>query len=137
MSHDLRQVCPSYLVPVDGDAVPQAPLSPMSCVWRAEVRRNLTTISRGALDPLGLMLYELAPGVVGYTAEHDGITYVPMIEAMREGNGDVGRYLDSLPVGTRIPNVISDRLEGMLRRRKWLLTYEFNIDERIDVWVKT
>lgn len=89
------------------------------------------------LDPYGLLLEELAPGVVGYTSTHDGVTYVPMIEATRPGNGDVGRYLDSLPVGTRIPNIVNDQLEGMVRRRGWLLTYEFSADERIDVWVKT
>jgi hypothetical protein len=62
---------------------------------------------------------EIGPGVTGYTMDIRGDLYVPLIQAVHPGNGDVGRYLDSLPTGCRIvvPNVISARLEGMLLRR--------------------
>lgn len=49
--------------------------------------------------------YELAPGVNGYAIELDGLIYIPIIIAQREGSGDVGRFLDSLSERCRIPNV--------------------------------
>lgn len=71
---------------------------------------------------------ELAPGVEGYTVRHpNGDLSVPIIEATRPGNGDVGRYLDSLPIDRLVivPNVINARLEGMLVRRGFSFAYQF------------
>lgn len=81
--------------------------------------------------------YELAPGVQGYAmAGPDGSTYVPWLEAEHEGNGDVGRFLDSLDSGTKVPTVISKRLMGMLARRGWKPTIEHTDMGPCDVWVK-
>lgn len=80
-------------------------------------------------------LEQLAPGVRGYAIAHGDAIYVPWIDAVKEGSGDVGRFLDSLPPGTKIPNVISDRLVGMLQRRGWQKTYEAPNGEAVDVWV--
>lgn len=71
---------------------------------------------------------ELGPGVFGYrNVMEDGTVYFGVIEAAQEGNGDVGRFLDSLPTDTtfRIAYVINPRLEGMLVRRKWTTFYEW------------
>ena len=69
----------------------------------------------------------------------DGALYVPIIEAERPGSGDVGRYLDSLPRDRRvvIPNVMSERLAGMLERRGFTLTTEWApapFEEWVPVW---
>jgi len=66
-------------------------------------------------------LEELAPGVMGYTVEMKEL-WVPFISATEEGSGSVGRYLDSLPedISIVIPTVISERLDGMLRRRGYV-----------------
>lgn len=71
--------------------------------------------SGAELDPT--KLDELAPGVRGYAIEADGLIWIPAIHAEREGAGDVGRFLDSLPSHCVIPTVISPRLRGMLERR--------------------
>jgi hypothetical protein len=70
----------------------------------------------------------LAPGVTGYTIrDPNGSLYVPLIQAVREGNGDVGRYLDSLPIDrvVVVPNVINGLLIEMLVRRGFALAYEW------------
>jgi hypothetical protein len=69
--------------------------------------------------PHGQVEYPLARGVRGYTLDVDGDLWLPLISAVSEGSGDVGRYLDSLPEDRDVfvPNCISLRLEGMLRRR--------------------
>ena len=61
----------------------------------------------------------IAPGVRGYTFEDEKEVWIPLIFAVRKGNGDVGRYLDGLPRSKRIivPTVTSSRLAGMLARR--------------------
>jgi hypothetical protein len=61
----------------------------------------------------------LAPGVRGVLFDTAEGIYIPFIVAEREGSGDVGRYLDSLPRDRRVvfPTVISRRLAGMLARR--------------------
>jgi hypothetical protein len=71
------------------------------------------------VDPLGVMV-RLAPGVLGYTVDMpDGSLNIPLIQAEHEGSGEVGRWIDALPVNRRIvfPTVISARLQGMLERR--------------------
>ena len=78
----------------------------------------------------------LAPGVLGYAVEADGMIYIPVIVAEREGSGDVGRFLDSLSPRCAIPCVISERLLGMLDRRGWVPSQEFdeNVGEEVLVY---
>lgn len=73
----------------------------------------------------------VAPGVRGEVVERqvpvvgrdlkglDRYTFVNIVVAEREGNGDVGRWLDSLPRDhvVIVTSVISERLKGMLERR--------------------
>ena len=77
-------------------------------------------------------LDQLAPGVRGYAVVVDGCAYIPLIEAQHPGSGDVGRFLDSLPSGVKVPNITSSRLRGMLKRRHFIETEE----EGVDVWIK-
>lgn len=77
-------------------------------------------------------VYELAPGVIGYAVEHEGRIYIPLIQARKEGSGDVGRFLDSLSPRCCIPNVTSARLQAMLRRRGW----EIAERDPVDVWMR-
>lgn len=79
---------------------------------------------------LGMVWEELAPGVMGYAhvmADDPSIVYYGVIEAVTEGNGDVGRFLDNLPTDKthRIALIINPRLEGMVRRRGWTTFYEW------------
>lgn len=60
---------------------------------------------------------QLAPGVIGCAAEINGEIIIPMIVAEKKGNGDVGRFLDSLSPRCVIQSVCSERLKGMLLRR--------------------
>ncbi len=78
----------------------------------------------------------LAPGVRGYTIEAHGALYIPVIMADVPGRGDVGRYLDSLKDRVvRVPTVTSDVLEGMLRRRGFVLIEETAPNgESVEVW---
>jgi hypothetical protein len=61
----------------------------------------------------------LAPSVLGWATDDGTFIRIEQLKAVREGCGDVGRFLDSLPTNVVIWNVVSDRLEGMLRRRGW------------------
>lgn len=63
---------------------------------------------------------QLAPGVRGFTFEKEGILFIPLIVAEKEGNGDVGRFLDRLSMRCLIMEVTSDRLRGMLERRGYV-----------------
>lgn len=80
----------------------------------------------------------LAPGVHGYAMEDaEGRLYIPVIEAVTEGNGDVGRFLDALPKDrtVRFPTVMSARLAGMLERRGFTLISEDDHElGRIDIY---
>ena len=60
---------------------------------------------------------QLAPGVRGFTFEKEGLIFIPLIVAEREGSGDVGRFLDRLSARCVIIDVTSPRLEGILTRR--------------------
>ena len=86
-------------------------------------------------------LEQLAPGVTGYTREWNDSLYIPYIRADREGNGDVGRYLDSLPTDRRVvvPCVISKRLEGMLKRRGFTPAWEWSeyMGEHVEIWERS
>jgi hypothetical protein len=96
---------------------------------------KIRTIKAGSKGP---MIYDLAEGVEGYAIEEQGRLFIPVICAKREGNGDVGRFLDCLPANAVIPNVTSDRLAGMLVRRGWKPHMEIDdrMDEAIDVWTR-
>lgn len=91
------------------------------------------------IDPLADEgLRELAPGVMGYTFDTDGGLYIPVINAQDPGSGQVAAYLDSLPRDRRVvfPNVLHPRLEEMLQRRGFTLTWEWaeDFDEWVDVY---
>lgn len=81
---------------------------------------------------------QLVPGVLGYAIATERGIYVPDIRAECEGDGRVGRFLTELGQSDQrvaIPNVISPRLEGMLRRRGWRLVVEdWANGEPVDVW---
>ncbi len=78
----------------------------------------------------------LAPGVQGYTVRTNGTLYVPLVIADRPGNGDVGRFLDSLPLELPIvvPGVVSQRLASMLFRRGYRVGWEWF--ESAEEWVE-
>jgi hypothetical protein len=79
------------------------------------------------IDP-GKSSHALGPGVFGYSVETPDGLYIPVVQAQREGQGDVGRWLDSLPTDRRIvfASVFSPRLAGMLERRGWTFVSEFD-----------
>ena len=70
----------------------------------------------------------VAPGVRALVFDTDKGLYIPFIAAERQGEGDVGRYLDALPRDRRVvfPSVISRRLMGMLERRGFTETMEYS-----------
>lgn len=61
----------------------------------------------------------LGPGVRGVLFDRPDGVFIPSIYAEKEGSGDVGRYIDSLPKDRRVvfSTVLSPRLRGMLLRR--------------------
>jgi hypothetical protein len=67
----------------------------------------------------------LGPGVGGYCIDGEDGLFIPVITAVKEGSGDVGRYLDSLPTNRRVvvPNVMNERLVGMLLRRGFVARF--------------
>lgn len=83
-------------------------------------------------------LPRIAPGVAGNQVNVDGETWFPFIAAVEPGNGDVGRWLDSL-VGEKviIPNVVSDELKGMLLRRGWTKVWRADVPPVIGGGVPT
>lgn len=91
------------------------------------------------IDPLLFQYLErVAPGVLGYTVDHEGELWIPTIYAEHERNGDVGRYLDTLPTDRRVvvPNVVNPILRGMLQRRGFVAGWEDSVefDERFPIW---
>lgn len=60
---------------------------------------------------------ELAPGVLGFAFMRDNEIHIPVVVAVTEGSGDVGRFLDSLSERCVVVSVVSTRLAGMLERR--------------------
>lgn len=63
----------------------------------------------------------IAEGVRGVWFDKPEAIYLTFLYAMQPGNGDVGRMLDGLPKDRKIivPEVLSGRLEEMLRRRNF------------------
>lgn len=70
----------------------------------------------------------LTSKIHGYAIEKDGKILIPLIWSLEEGQGHVGRFLDSLSPRCVIPNVTSERLRGMLDRRGWTPYTEANPD---------
>jgi len=86
------------------------------------------------------LMQELAPGVYGYTMEHEGALYVPLLVAENPGTGQVRAYLDSLPRDrtVKFPCVISSILEAALLRRGFVPSVEWSDthQEHVDVLVR-
>ena len=57
----------------------------------------------------------------GYAILKDDTIYIPVVAAEHEGAGDVGRFLDAVSPRCVFPSVFNPRLEGMLRRRGFML----------------
>ena len=79
----------------------------------------------------------LADGVLGYSADTDHGLYIPFIMAEVQGDGRVGKYLDSLPRDRRVvfPTILSMRLAEMLIRRGFHSDIEWSEDagEHIEI----
>lgn len=78
---------------------------------------------------------ELALGVWGHRFDTPDGIYIPVINAIRPGSGEVGRFLDSLPRDRRVvfPTVLSERLRGMLERRGFVASVEWSEEWSVDV----
>ena len=80
----------------------------------------------------------LAKGVEGYTMENNDTLYIPLIHSRVPGDGNVGRYIDSLPRDRRVvfPTVVNAVLAGMLERRGFTLTHEWaeEVGEWVEMW---
>ena len=91
------------------------------------------------------MSTEVAPGVLAWVETNpDGALEVMYVEALDEGSGAVGAWLDGLPTDRRVvvPNVSSERLAGMLARRgfkarKGLRPLAMLGMTWVDVWVRS
>lgn len=96
------------------------------------------TIENGALIDPRKTSHALGVGVYGYSVETPDGLYIPVVQAQKEGNGDVGRWLDSLPTDRRIvfASVFSVRLAGMLERRGWTFIdeYDSRTGEYVPCW---
>ena len=77
---------------------------------------------------------QLGPGVRGLAVlGADAEVYVIFVRAEIPGSGDVGRWLDSLPPGIHIANVLAGNLRGMLIRRG----YQMKLDrDGADLWTR-
>lgn len=92
-------------------------------------------------DPTGMNLMDrVARGVLADIHDTPHGLYIPLVQAEIPGNGDVSRWLDSLPGDRRIvfPTVLSRRLEGMLARRGYALWLEWAepFEEWAECWVR-
>lgn len=84
-------------------------------MFTANCHEPLTTMSGTRLE-----LYSLGPGVIGYAIQVGDEIFIPMIEALKQGDGRVGKWLDTLSNRCVIVNCTSERLRGMLERRGWI-----------------
>lgn len=80
------------------------------------------TVMRPGEEPV------LGPGVRGTAFDTPKGIYIPLISADREGSGNVSAFLDSLPADRRVvfPCVINSKLAGMLQRRGFSLSVEYD-----------
>src|SRR6266436_4078767 len=67
--------------------------------------------------------YPLGPAVVGYAIQVKAEIYIPLMHSLKRGNGDIGKFLDSLSKRCVIVNVCNEKLVGMLERRGWQCTW--------------
>jgi hypothetical protein len=99
--------------------------------WQTVVKQTRAATEQRFVD--------LAPGVRGYTIDlgDDGL-YLPYAESTEPGQGNFGRWLDSLPTDRRvvIPSVVNPTVVGMLARRGFRETAEYVAfyDVFADVW---
>lgn len=80
---------------------------------------------------------KLAPGVYGWTRDlADGSLEIPSLRAEHEGDGSVGKYINSLPRDRKIivPLVTNPRLAGMLDRRGFVERERFFPEIMGGVW---
>lgn len=88
---------------------------------------------------LGLKVYRLGPGVVGYTSLQRGAMFFPWVMSAQQGRGHFGRWLDSLPRDQRLGfiEVISPKLSDMLTRRGFTRQFE-TMDDGIvvEAWIR-
>jgi hypothetical protein len=75
------------------------------------------------------VLYPLAPYVLGFAQRHLDEIHILHLRSEQPKQGNVGRFLDSLPPEVVIVNVISDTLYGMLQRRGWQRTFSKGVDQ--------
>jgi hypothetical protein len=89
------------------------------CPWCWEGRRTLRGSSELGAEFVPSQEPFLAKGVRGFLLDLPDKVVVTALHAETEGSGDVGRFLDWLPHNTKVtfPNVLSERLAGMLIRR--------------------
>ena len=66
----------------------------------------------------------LTSKIHGYAVESNGKILIPLIESLEPGQGNVGRFLDSLSPRCEIPTVMNAKLRGMLERRGWTVRIE-------------
>ncbi len=87
---------------------------------------------------MGMELYELFPGVRGYAIESDGKIYIPIVKAVKEGNGDVSKFLDACSQRCTFPNIVSGKFKAMLARHGYIETHEWDwkFEQWVDVWFK-
>ncbi len=82
----------------------------------------------------------LAPGVYGHLFDRPDGIYIPSISAANPGNGDVGRFLDSLPKdrAVKFVTVMSPVLRGMLQRRGFVDVREFSEEygEHVEIMMR-
>ena len=92
------------------------------------------------IAPMG-SVDEIGKASGGYAIEDkDGSIYIPVVLMEPPGQGDGGRFLDSLPRDRTIkfPNVVSAVLAGMLERRGFTVVQEWadEYDDYVDVYVR-
>jgi hypothetical protein len=71
----------------------------------------------------------------GYAIEtRDKLIFIPMVEAISEGIGAVGKFLDVISTRCRTINVMSGRLEEMLKQRDFRHIIRRTVDGPVDTW---
>lgn len=78
----------------------------------------------------------LAPDIQGYAVVVGDEVWIPDIRCDKPGLGLVSQFIENLSPRCCFVNVISPKLEGMLRRRGWCKRSEVNDGEFVDVWRK-
>lgn len=82
---------------------------------------------------------ELEAGSYAIEAD-DGAIYIPVITVKNPGNGEGGKFLDSLPTDRtiKVPGVLNPVLAEMLLRRGYYRTVEWakEFGEEVEVYVR-